>query len=204
MANCKMANITFGSNATVTATVDQCSSDFPVSTDTAYPRWHFANSTQCNKTPKADFAFNTFVYGVYEPSGYAARDPSQFAFIFCRPTISVAKVSATLSVAPNGAIGAMITPPLILESFPIGSNSSDPDIANFLGPPLNGLAINGYDIAEPANISVTSRVARVNVTQSILFEGIYGNLLDHMGDNDAGLPVNWCKWPYSEIVTVDH
>ena len=201
MANCELANITFGSNATVTATVDQCSSDFPVSTDTVYPRWHFSNSTQCNKTAKADFAFNTFVYGVYNPSGYGARDPSQFVFTFCSPTISIAKVSATLSVDPNGAIGTMVAPPLVLESFPIGSNASaDPDVANLLGPPLNGLAINGYDIAEPAKDSNTSRVARANVTRMILFEGIYGDLLDHMGDDSTGHPVNWCKWPCCDVL----
>ena len=202
MANCKVANITFGSNATVTATVDECSSDFTVSTNTSYPRWHFSNSTQCTNTTKADFAFNAIIYGVYSPSGYGARDPSQFVITFCRPTISIARVSATLSIAPNGAIGAMVAPPLVLESFPVGSNTSDPDVTNLLGPPLNGLAINGYDIAEPAVSANTSRVARADVTQSILFEGIYGDLLDHMGYDSAGNPVNWCKWPYCDAPAV--
>ena len=191
-ANCKMASTTFGENEMVTATVDGCSYDFSLANQTNYTLWHFADSTQCNNASRYDIAFKAFVYAVYSPSGYESSDPNQFVVMFCQPSISIAKVSATLSVSHQGVIGAVVAPPVVLESFPIGSNPSDPNVANLLGPPLNGMAINGYDITEPANTTLLSREARVNVTRSILFEGIYGAQLNYVGNLTNG-----CMWLHS-------
>jgi hypothetical protein len=185
-----MADITFRDSGIVRATVDQCSFDFPAG-DTSFTRWHFANSTQCNDASKSDIAFKTFVYAVYRPTGYDVRDPNQFVVMFCQPTIVISKLSVTLSVSPHG-IGPLVGPPTVLETFPIGSNSSDPNIGNLLEPPLNGMAVNGYDIAERVDEPLLSRTARVNVTQSIIFEGIYGAQLDHMPVDDINSTTDWC------------
>jgi hypothetical protein len=190
-ANCEMANITFGDNSTVTATVDGCSFSFPAQ-DTTFPRWHFATSVPCHDTTPApsDKAFRAFVYAVYKTSGYNASDPDQFAVTFCRPSVSIAMVQATVSII-QGTLGALVAPPVVLESFSVGSPTSDPAVAKLLGAPLYGRAVNGFDMAEPQNASLTSRMARVNITQSILYEGIYAAQLIQMG-NDTDDP--WCTF----------
>ena len=195
-ANCSMASISFGDNNTVTATVDECSYDFIVRLDTNFTRWHFADTTPCNNASRYDIAFKTFIYADYDPLGYAASDPSQFAVMFCQPVISIAKVSATLSVTRQGEIGALIAPPTIHKEYHVGSDADDPNIAGLLWPPLNGMAINGYDIAEPPNTTLLSRAARVNVTQSILFQGIYGALLDRLPPEE----VQWCTSLYFHLL----
>jgi hypothetical protein len=188
------SSITFGSNSIVTASLNGCSYDFAVDFSHNFTRWHNASTVPCNHNSSAsDFAFNTFVYSVYRPSGYLSSDPSQFVVMFCQPQILIAKLLATLTVSNQGMMGALAEPPEVLESFPIGSNTSDSNVAPLLGPPLNGMAINGYDIAEPAGARDLSRGARVNVTQSILYEGIYGALLDHLPIDMVGQPSNdWC------------
>lgn len=199
-ANCKMADntsagITFQPNGVVTATVDECSFTWSLQReDNSNGRWHWANSTQCTAASKVDKAFRTFVFGSYAFSGYNASDPNLFVIMFCQPTISIAKVYATLWVDHLGSIGGLVSPPEILESYPIGSNPSDPTVAGLLGPPLNGNALNGYDIAEPmaAKIRNLSRTARANLTDEILFEGIYGALIDEMGTFDETQPLMWC------------
>ena len=192
-ANCKPASITFRDDATITATVGQCSADFPVSTNTTFDRWHNATSIPCSEASRTDIGFKTFVYSVYRPSGYAARDPNQFLFMFCQPSISIAKVSATLSVMHDGQIGALVASPIVRESYPIGSNTLDPDVNRLLGPPLNGNALNGYDIPEPAGTANYSRSSRVTVVRSILYEGIYGAQRYHMFNDAIGTDTDWCK-----------
>ena len=154
-ANCKMADntsagITFKTKETVTATVDGCSFTWSLQNEeNTNGHWHWANTTQCTTASKVDKAFRTFVYGSYAFSGYNASDPNLFVIMFCQPTISIAKVHATLLVDHLGTIGGLVGPSEIRESYPIGSNPSDPTVAGLLGPPLNGNALNGYDIAEP-------------------------------------------------------
>ena len=204
-ANCKMADntsagITFQPNETVTATVDGCSFTWSLqSEENTNGRWHWANTTQCTAASKVDKAFRTFVYGSYAFSGYNASDPNLFVIMFCQPTISIAKVYATLSVNHLGAIGGLVGPPEVLESYPIGSNPSDPTVAGLLGPPLNGNALNGYDMAEPLTAEDLSRTARANLTDNILFEGIYGALIDEMGTFNETQPLTWCT-PFTCII----
>jgi hypothetical protein len=119
--------------------------------------------------------------------------------MFCQPTISIAKVYATLSVNHLGAIGGLVGPPEVLESYPIGSNPSDPTVAGLLGPPLNGNALNGYDMAEPLTAEDLSRTARANLTDNILFEGIYSALIDEMGTFNETQPLTWCT-PFTCII----
>jgi hypothetical protein len=189
-ANCEMADITFRDNGVVTATVDQCSFDF-LKANSSFTRWHFANSTQCNNASKSDIAFKAFVYAVYRPTGYDVRDPSQFVVMFCQPSIMISKLSATLSVSPHG-VGPLVGPPVVLETFLVGSNAGDPNLGNLLQPPLNGMAVNGFDMAERVDEPLFSRNARVIVTQSIIFEGIYGAQLDHMPLDDVNSTDDWC------------
>jgi hypothetical protein len=192
-SGCEMAsNITFGSNSIVTASLNGCSFDFAVDLSDNVKRWHNASSIPCNSSA-SDSAFNTFIYSVYRPLGYLSSDPSQFVVMFCQPQILIAKLFATLAVSSQGTMGALVKPPEVIESFPIGSNTNDLNVTPLLGPPLNGMAINGYDIAEAAGTSDLSRAARVNVTRSILYEGIYGALLDHLPTDIVGQPSNdWC------------
>jgi hypothetical protein len=190
-ANCQMASISFSSDNITIATVDGCSYNFSASTDTTFPRWHFADTTPCGNSTSHDFAFNAFVFAVYRPSGYLALDPNQFSVMICRPTIQIQKVSATMSISNQG-IGALIAPPIVLETFAIGSNASDPGVASLLQPPLNGMALNGYEIAEPANASSLSRTARANITREILYEGIYGAMTFHLPRDNPGTSTDWC------------
>jgi hypothetical protein len=200
MADNTSAGITFQPNQTVTATVDGCSFTWSLqSEENTNGHWHWANTTQCTAASKVDKAFRTFVYGSYAFSGYNASDPNLFVVMFCRPTISIAKVYATLSVDHLGTIGGLVGPPEVLESYPIGSNPSDPTVAGLLGPPLNGNALNGYDIAEPLTAENLSRTARANLTDNILFEGIYGALIDEMGAFDETQPLTWCM-PFTYIL----
>jgi hypothetical protein len=64
---------------------------------------------------------------------------------------------------------------------------------------LNGNALNGYDIAEPLTAENLSRTARANLTDNILFEGIYGALIDEMGAFDETQPLTWCM-PFTYIL----
>jgi hypothetical protein len=172
-ANCLEAtSIEFGDDGLVNATLNGCSFTFFAVLDTNYTRWHFASSVPCNNAT-SDIAFNTFISALYGTAGYNSSDPSQFLVLFCQPTILIAKVRATLSVS-QGVIGALTMPPIVLETFSRGIKTSDPQAAALLGPPLNGFAINGYNIAEPDTDPLASRLARANLTQEILFEGIYG------------------------------
>jgi hypothetical protein len=194
------AGITFKTNEMVTATVDGCSFTWSLqSEENTNGHWHWANTTQCTAASKVDKAFRTFVYGSYAFSGYNASDPNLFVIMFCQPTISIARVRATLSVDHLGTIGGLVGPPEVLESYPIGSNPSDPTVAGLLGPPLNGNALNGYDIAEPLTAGNLSRAARANLTDNILFEGIYGALIDEMGAFDETQPLTWCT-PFTCIL----
>jgi len=200
MADNTSAGITFQLNETVTATVDGCSFTWSLqSEENTNGHWHWANTTQCTAASKVDKAFRTFIYGSYAFSGYNTGDPNLFVVMFCRPTISIAKVYATLSVDHLGTIGGLVGPPEVLESYPIGSNPSDPTVASLLGPPLNGNALNGYDIAEPLTAENLSRTARANLTDNILFEGIYGALIDEMGAFDKTQPSTWCM-PFTYII----
>ena len=193
MASNTSAGITFQPNETVTATVDGCSFTWSLqSEENTNGLWHLTNTTQCTAASKVDKAFRTFVYGMYAFSGYNASDRNLFVIMFCQPTISIAKVHATLSVDHLGAIGGLVGPPQVLESYPIGSNPSDPTVADLLGPPLNGNALNGYDIAEPLTEKNLSRTARANLTDTILFEGIYSVFLDELGTFDETQPSTWC------------
>ena len=119
--------------------------------------------------------------------------------MFCQPTILISKVYATLSVDHLSTIGGLVGPPEILESYPAGSNPSDPTVASLLGPPLNGNALNGFDIAEPLTAENLSRTARANLTDTILFEGIYSALIDQMGTFDETQPLTWCT-PFTCIL----
>jgi len=56
---------------------------------------------------------------------------------------------------------------------------------------LNGNALNGDDIAEPLTAGNLSRTARANLTDNILFEGIYSALIDEMGAFDETQPSTW-------------
>ena len=203
-ANCKMADntsagITFQPNEIVTATVDGCSFTWSLqSEENTNGQWHWANTTQCTAASKVDKAFRTFVYGSYAFSGYNS-DRNLFVIMFCQPTISIAKVHATLSVDHLGAIGGLVSPPEVLETYLIGSNPSDPTVAGLLGPPLNGSALNGYDIAEPMTAENFSRTARANLTDTILFEGIYSALIDELGTFDETQPSTWCT-PFTCIL----
>ena len=201
-ANCQEASsIVFGDDGIVTATLSDCSISFVVLLNTTFTRWHFANSTQCSND--TDIAFKTFVSAVYGPPGYNESDPNQFDVTFCSPSISIAKVRATLSVSPAG-IGSLVGPPVVLESYPIGSHTTDPQVRNLLGPPLNGRAVNGYDIAEPADTSLDSKTVRAQLAQEILFKGIYGAQLEYLGAGvqSAEPPDSWCTSPCSYIGSV--
>jgi hypothetical protein len=191
-ANCKMAqDIIFSDNGSMAATADGCSFHF-YATDPTFIRQYFAGSARCNNA-SSDIAFKAFVFGVFRPAAYITRDPSLFLVMFCQPTITISKLSATLSVSPNG-VGPLLEPPVVLESFAVGSNTSDLDVRNLLGPPLNGMAVNGYDIAEPevGISSADSRYIRANMTDSILQEGIYAAVLFHMDLEDLNSTNNWC------------
>ena len=105
------------------------------------------------------------LYGSFAFSGFNTTDPNLFVIMFCQPTISIAKVYATLSVDRLGIIGGLVGPPQLLESYLIGSKPSDPTVADIPRPPLNGIAQNGY---------------------------IYGVLINEMGDFEETQPSTWC------------
>jgi hypothetical protein len=199
-ANCKMAeSINFAADNITTATLGKCSYTFSVQgleqpTDPAqpYPRWHNATSTKCQDSSQSDFAFDAFLYLIYRPMGYMERDPTKFVVVFCRPTITASKVSAKLTISPGGVVGSLIQPPDI-----ISNNMDDPNIAPLLSPPLNGMAINGYNIAQTKGLVSgapgSSRISRANSTQQILVEGIYAAVYHSMGqDNSSSSSTDWC------------
>jgi hypothetical protein len=218
-ANCKVADsITFLENNSSTATLGNCSYTFPIegwpvpgandSSAAGYSLWHFANTTQCQNTSN-DIAFRSFIYGIYRLAGYTSQDQKQFLVMFCQPTISVAKVNARLSVLPGGGISAIIEPPEVVEIFHPGSNPDNPDVAALLGPPLNGMAVNGYDITEPIELDPdTSRKMRANLTRLILQEGIYGCLLERIGAPDVSDPTSpstdYCELFYHAFLLAAH
>jgi hypothetical protein len=157
-----------------------------------YPQWHNATTTKCQNSTQSDFAFEAFLYLVYRPTGYTERNPTQFVVLFCRPTIKASKVSANLTISPGGAVGSLMQSPNI-----ISNNTDDPNIALLLSPPLNGMAINGYNIAQTKGLVSgapgSSRISRANGTQQILVEGIYAALHHSMGqDNSSSSSTDWC------------
>lgn len=128
----------------------------------------------------------------YRPSGYVQKDPTQFVVVFCRPTITISKVSATLTLSHDGALGSLIQPPHIIPT-----TRDDPNIAPLLSPPLNGMAVNGYNIAQTKGLVQgapgSSRITRANGTQEILMEGVYAALHHSMGqDNSSSALTDWC------------
>ena len=181
-ANCKMASITFEDKQNAVASVDGCSYKLqpPVDPTGNSTRWHFSDSANCTDTPQPDIAFKAFFYATFKTSGFNHSDPSFFVAVMCRPSISIASVMATVSVA-GGRVGSLVSPPQVLETFRRGENTSDPHASTLLGPPLYGLAVNGYDIAETLNALNSSRTSRVNLTQNIIYEGIYGAQLGVLG-----------------------
>jgi hypothetical protein len=126
-----MESIAFGDNAAVTATVDGCSYNFTAEIRWPGLRWHFADSTPCSNASRRDIAFRTFVYAIYRPSGYASVDPNQFVVVICQPLRSITKVSPTAFVA-QGAIGALVVPPVVIDLFPVGGNTTDRTLPNCL------------------------------------------------------------------------
>jgi hypothetical protein len=199
-ANCKMAeSITFGTDNFTTATLGKCSYTFSVQgleqpTDPAIPydRWHGANSTKCQDSAQSDFAFNAFLYLAYRPRGYTSKNPTEFVVVFCRPSITASKVSATLTISHDGTVGSLIQPPRL-----ISADRDDPNIAPLLSPPLNGMAVNGYNIAQTKGLvhgaPGSSRITRANGTQEILAEGIYAALHASMGQDDSSSSsTDWC------------
>ena len=207
-ANCKMAeSITFTADNLTTATLGGCSYTFPVQgleqpTDPSkpYDRWHDANTTKCQDSPQSDFAFEAFIYQAYRPRGYAAKDPTQFVVMFCRPTIAASKISATLTISPDGAVGSLIRPPHIIHS-----DKDNPNIAALLSPPLNGMAVNGYNIAQTKGLIKgapgSSRITRANGTREILTEGIYAALHHSMGqDNSTDSSTDWCMLGHFALI----
>ena len=196
-ANCKPANVTFpvGSSYTAVATLDGCSHDFEVPRDETFIRHHFANSTACSNASRFDAAFKTFVYGPLSVTDYVNNRPDRLIVMFCQPSINISRVSATMSFTVNLGIGTLVQPPKVLEWFPIGSHTTDRNVGNLLEAPLNGNALNGYDIALPSNTENTSRAARVNITRDLMNEGIYGTMLTQMPVvvHDASVPErDWC------------
>ena len=193
-ANCRPANVTFPvvGSYTVIATLDGCSHDFEVPRNESFIRHHFANSTACNAS-RSDAAFKTFVYGLLSVADHMNNRPDRFIVMFCQPSINISRVSATMSFTVKNGIGALVKPPEIRESFPIGSHTTDPNVGNLLEAPLYGQALNGYDISLPSNTSNTSRAARVNITRDLMNEGIYGTMLAQMVGYDASVPErDWC------------
>jgi hypothetical protein len=192
-ANCNAAHVTFGDNDTAIATLDECSYNFQMSTNQSFDRWHFADSTPCSNASKYDIAFKTFIYAIYRPSNATNVHPNRFLVMFCSPTISILKVLAKISFTTQNGLGALVEAPKIISSFPIGSNTTDQHVLSLLQPPLNGNAVNGYDLAQEPGTLNFSRTARANITKFLLYEGIYSALLHQMPTDNATDPeADWC------------
>jgi hypothetical protein len=113
--------------------------------------------------------------------------------MFCSPSISILKVSAKISFTTLHGLGSLVEAPKIISSFPIGSNTTDQNVMSLLQPPLNGNAINGYDLAQEPGTSNYSRTARANITKSLLFESPYSALQHLMvHDNVTDPEADWC------------